>query len=184
MENKPRIKLRWALWGSWAYKPFVLFVSCRQYSSLHARPWLPTGRFKQLLIKGGAAKNPPEARLMGPKKSIRRPPQMRLEEYRPWTHHNDISNLTLELLLWNYSEVLCSPGLGHIVIKGRNLLCPPLLFFSTSVKILSPRFRSAPMQRPSFRHQEAKVTSLKGISPTGQLSEKISVTKLKSLCIE
>lgn len=102
----------------------LFFVSCRQYSSLHDLPWILKGRFKLLLIKEGAAKKPPEGRLMGPKMSIRRPPEMRLQEYRPWTHANRISNLTLDLLLKNYSEVLCSPGLGHIVIKGRFCFVP------------------------------------------------------------
>ena len=38
-------------------------VSWREDSSLCDLPWAPKGRFKQLLIKGGAAKKPPEARL-------------------------------------------------------------------------------------------------------------------------
>ena len=43
-------------------------VSCRQDSRLYD---LPKSRFKQLAIKGGAAKKPPEARLKGPEKLIK-----------------------------------------------------------------------------------------------------------------
>ena len=46
-------------------------VSCRQDSSLHDLPRVPKGRSEQLLIKGGAARKPPEARLKGPEKLIK-----------------------------------------------------------------------------------------------------------------
>ena len=54
---------------------FLSPISCRQDSSLHDLPWVPKGRLEQLLIKGGAARKPPEARLKGPRKllKIRRP---------------------------------------------------------------------------------------------------------------
>ena len=60
-------------------------VSCKQGSSLHDLPWVPKGRFQQLLIKGGAAMKPSEARLKGPEKliKIKRPPEMRLRQCRP-----------------------------------------------------------------------------------------------------
>ena len=69
------LKPRRTLWGSWAQMPFLSPVSCRQDSSLHDLPWVPKGRFELLLIKGGAVKKPPEARLKGPEKliKIRRP---------------------------------------------------------------------------------------------------------------
>ena len=51
-----------------------------------------------LLIKGGAAKKPPEAGLKEPRSSSRRLPETRLEEWRPCTHPNLVSTLTLELL--------------------------------------------------------------------------------------
>ena len=41
-------------------------------SSLQDLPWVPKGRFEQLLIKGGTAKKPPEARLKGPEKLIKK----------------------------------------------------------------------------------------------------------------
>ena len=60
-----------ALWGSWARRPFCSPISCRQDCSLHDLPWVPKGRFKQLLIKGGAAMKLPEARLKGPENLIK-----------------------------------------------------------------------------------------------------------------
>ena len=51
-------------WGSQT-QVFLSPVSCRQDSSLHYFPWVPKGRFQQLLIKRRAAKKPPEVKLKG-----------------------------------------------------------------------------------------------------------------------
>ena len=65
-------------------------------------------------------------------------------------HSNLISNPTLEPLLWNSPH---PPGLGPTVFEGTSLLCPHLpgksikLFFSTSLKTLSLRFKLAPVYR-------------------------------------
>ena len=54
--------LEWPLWGSQAWRPFFLFpISCRQDPSLHDLLWVPMGRIKQLLIKGGTAMKAPES---------------------------------------------------------------------------------------------------------------------------
>ena len=50
---------------------FLPPISCRQGSSLHDLLWVPKGRFKQLLMKGGSATKPPEARLKGQEKLIK-----------------------------------------------------------------------------------------------------------------
>ena len=67
-------------------------ISCGQNSRLHGLPWVLKGRFEQMLIKGGAAMKPPEARLKGPERliKIRRP-----NHARPCMHPNLVSNPTL-----------------------------------------------------------------------------------------
>ena len=51
------MKLSETLWGSRARKPFLVPISCGQNSRLHDLPWVPKGRFEQLLAKEGAARN-------------------------------------------------------------------------------------------------------------------------------
>ena len=50
------------LWGSWVPLCSPLLVCKGADSSLHNLPRVPKGRFKQLLIKGGRAKESPETR--------------------------------------------------------------------------------------------------------------------------
>ena len=54
-----------------------------------------------MIIKGGAVKKPLEARLKGPEKliKIRRPPETRLKECRPYTHPDLVRDPILEPLL-------------------------------------------------------------------------------------
>ena len=40
---------------------FFVPISCRQNSRLHDLPWVPKGRFEQLLVKEGAAKKQAQA---------------------------------------------------------------------------------------------------------------------------
>ena len=62
---------RRTLWAPGHESLFVPPISCRQDSSLHDLPWVPKGRFEQLLIKGEAPKKAPEARFKGPEKLIK-----------------------------------------------------------------------------------------------------------------
>ena len=55
---------------------FLSPISCRQDSTFHNLLWVPKSRFKQLLIKVGATRKPPESRLKWSEKlfKVRRPP--------------------------------------------------------------------------------------------------------------
>ena len=52
-----------ALWGSQAQKPLCSSFLVGKTPASRTFHWVPKDRFKQLLIKGGAAKKPPEVRL-------------------------------------------------------------------------------------------------------------------------
>ena len=62
---------KWGPMGLPGMEAFLSPISCRQDSSFHDFPWVPKGRYKQLKIKGGAARKPPEARLKWPEKLIK-----------------------------------------------------------------------------------------------------------------
>ena len=147
LEHPLWLKPSGALWGSWARRPFLSRVSCRQDSSLHGLPWVPKGRFEQLLIKGGTAKKPPEARLKGPEKLIK---IRRLTTWGP--AHTLILSATPPLNRCHKTPHQTPLG-WDTVFEGRSPLCPPLprkarkLFYSTSPKTLSPRFDSALVYR-------------------------------------
>ena len=75
-ENKPLSETEGGPVGFLGTEAPLSPISCRQDTSLHDLPWVPKGRFiEQLLIKGGAARKQPEARLKLSEKliKIRRP---------------------------------------------------------------------------------------------------------------
>ena len=74
-----------------------------------------------MLIKEGAARKPPEARLKGPEKliKIRRPNHL-----RPCTHPNLVSNPALGNIV--IKLLTTRSKLGHIVFRGRSQLRPSL----------------------------------------------------------
>ena len=116
------------LWGSWAWRPY-----CPPFLLQPPRPF-PKG---QLLIKGGTAKKPPEARLKRPEKLIK---IRGLDHLRPCTHANLASTptlvklcsrkknarvltaLTLGTYLPDYITAGCSPRRGHSSWRT-SLLC-------------------------------------------------------------
>ena len=78
-------------------------------------PWVPNGRFKQLLTKGGTVKKPPEAILTGPEMLVSRlgdwPFETRLRECRA-------------LLLLLFSRQVVSVSLWHHGPQCSKLPCP------------------------------------------------------------
>ena len=164
-----------ALWGSWTWRFLLSPISFRQVCSLHDLPWVPKGRFEQLLIKGGAARKPPEARLKGPEKliKIRKP-----DHLRPCTQPNPVSNPTLLKLCRRMQDCYC-PDPYHIPMTttpayitspyspvrgysswGASLLCSLSAWqrnkatLSFSSITLSPYFYLTSMHRePRFWHQ-------------------------------
>ena len=124
-------------------------ISCRQDSSLHDLAWVPKGRFEQLLIKGGADKKAPEARVKGPEKLIK---IRRCDHRRPCTHPNLVRDPTLGKYCF-IKFLIKSSWLGTQSFLRQEPVVSPLpgkvikLSFSTSPKILSRRFDPAPAHR-------------------------------------
>ena len=83
-------------------------------------------RAEQLLIKGGAALKPPEARLKGPVRVIK---IRRLDHLRPWTHPSLVSSPTLLKLQKN------SRLFSHSVVSYSFRVSSLLLFFLQKVHI-------------------------------------------------
>ena len=138
---------------------FLCPVSCRQDSSLHDIPWVPKGRFKPLLIREGAAKKPPEARLKGPEKliKIKRSPETLHTPYscqqpHPWT-------IAIKPLI-------TSSWVETHSFRGQELSVSPfawqsnkaILFYFTQNSVSEIRF-STGVQRLSFQHHN-EITEL------------------------
>ena len=101
------------LWGSWAQKPFCvphfLITGNRLFFSLHDALWIPTGRFKQLLIREGRGCGTREKQTV---KSLSRVCHTAALGQGPDSPSRDIHNNTFELFYRYWSphqveEVTC-----------------------------------------------------------------------------
>ena len=119
------------LWGSWALKPFWSPVSCRPDSRIHYFPWGPKGRFKQLLIKGGAVKKP--------RRQSKGLEFIRIRRPTTWDPTHAFIVLATPLLNHFYKTPPQMSLDWDTVFRGQSLLCPPL-----TDKAIKPSFSTSP----------------------------------------
>ena len=85
---------------------FLSGISWSKDSSLQELPCVPKDGFQQLLIKGGTAKTPPEARLKGLEKltKIRRPDHLRWRVCSPCSYPDLVRDHSFDPLLITLSK--------------------------------------------------------------------------------